>query len=108
MLARMNDALAARRAETAEMTKIMQTAAGVGMFWALTTMDALARGGRGGHGGGHGGHGGHGGGGHGGGHHGGAPGAPEIDVSQGLAALAIMLVAFLILREFYLRERTAN
>ncbi len=54
------------------------------------------------HGGGH-----HGGGHHGGGHHsgGGAPSAPEIDISQGAAALVIVLIAFLLIREAYLRQR---
>jgi len=59
-----------------------------------------------GHGGGHGrGHefGSSGGGSSGGG--GGAPSAPEIDVSQAAAALVIVLVAFLLIREIYLRQR---
>ncbi len=46
--------------------------------------------------------------GHGGGHHGGgagAPSAPEIDLSQGAAALVIVLIAFLLIREAYLRQR---
>jgi hypothetical protein len=51
--------------------------------------------------------------GHGGGHHGvgggggggGAPAAPEIDVSQGAAAIVIILLAFLVAREIYLRRR---
>lgn len=56
-----------------------------------------------GYGGGHGhGHGyGHGGGGGGGG----VPSAPEIDVSQAAAAIVIVLVAFLLIREIYLRQR---
>lgn len=59
-----------------------------------------------GHSGGHGGHGhgyGHGGGGGGGGS--GLPSAPEIDVSQAAAAIVIVLVAFLLIREIYLRQR---
>ncbi|MCX7360247.1 MAG: hypothetical protein NT015_19170 [Alphaproteobacteria bacterium] len=65
------------------------------------------------HGRGHGGHGGHGRGG-GFGHHGdagggssggGVPSAPEIDVSQAAAAIIIVLVAFLLIREIYLRQR---
>jgi hypothetical protein len=41
----------------------------------------------------------------GGGSGGGAPSAPEIDVSQAAAALVIVLVAFLLIREIYLRQR---
>ena len=37
----------------------------------------------------------------------GLPSAPEIDVSQGAAALVIVLLAFLLLREIYLRQRPA-
>jgi hypothetical protein len=33
-------------------------------------------------------------------------GAPEIDVTQGFAAVAILVVAALILRERFLRQRT--
>lgn len=56
---------------------------------------------------GHGSHGngqhyGHGGGGSSGG---GVPSAPEIDVSQAAAAIVIVLVAFLLIREIYLRQR---
>lgn len=36
---------------------------------------------------------------------GGAPSAPEIDVSQAAAAIIIVLVAFLLIREIYLRQR---
>lgn len=81
------------------------TALGVGTLWMFSVSAAFAQGN--GNGNGHGHHGqGHG---RGHGHHGhgasgGAPGAPEIDVSQGLAALAIMLCVFLLLREHYLRQ----
>ena len=44
-------------------------------------------------------------GGHGGGHGGGHPSAPEIDVTQGAAALVIVAIVTLILREAYLRQR---
>lgn len=44
---------------------------------------------------------------HGGHHGGGAPSAPEIDLSQGAAALVIVLIAFLLIREAYLRQRVA-
>jgi len=37
---------------------------------------------------------------------GGAPEAPEIDVTQGFAALAILVCAVLFLRERFLRQRT--
>jgi hypothetical protein len=36
-----------------------------------------------------------------------APGAPEIDVSQGAAALVIVALVVLVLREIYLRRRAA-
>jgi hypothetical protein len=41
----------------------------------------------------------------GGGGGGGVPSAPEIDVTQGAAAVAILLVATLLLRERFLRQR---
>lgn len=36
---------------------------------------------------------------------GGVPSAPEIDVSQAAAAIIIVLVAFLLIREIYLRQQ---
>lgn len=36
---------------------------------------------------------------------GGAPAAPEIDVTQGFAALAVLICAALILRERFMRQR---
>lgn len=41
----------------------------------------------------------------GGGGGGGVPSAPEIDVTQGVAAVAILLVAMFLLRERFLRQR---
>jgi hypothetical protein len=38
---------------------------------------------------------------------GGGHAAPEIDVSQGLAALALVVVAFLVLRELHQRQKRA-
>lgn len=46
-----------------------------------------------------------GGGGGGGGGNGGIPEAPEINVAQGLAAVAILVCAALLLRERFLRQR---
>ncbi|MEZ5959946.1 MAG: hypothetical protein R3C30_05895 [Hyphomonadaceae bacterium] len=45
--------------------------------------------------------------GHGNGHgHGdGLPSAPEIDLSQAASAIVIVLIAFLLIREVYLRQR---
>ena len=43
----------------------------------------------------------------GGGGGGGAPSAPEIDASQGLTAIAVLAVAVLLMRERFLRQRTA-
>ena len=92
------------------MRKIVQSLAVAGAALAATTMEASARtciwifcwGPKTGGGGGGGGSSSGGGGGA------PAPGAPEIDVSQGFAALAIMLCAFLLLREYYLRERAVR
>ena len=38
---------------------------------------------------------------------GGAPSAPEIDASQGLTAIAVLVVAVLLMRERFLRQRAA-
>ena len=87
------------------MKSLVQSLVGAGALLAATTMEASARtcwwifcwggprpgGGGGGGGGGN-----------------PPPGAPEIDVSQGFAALAIMLCAFLLLREYYQRERAVR
>lgn len=86
---------------------------------ALVPMTALAGkggkhgggggGGGGGHHGGGGGH--HGGGGGGGGHHGGGGGrkdVPEIDMAEGLAAVAILIAVLLLLREFNKRRMITN
>jgi len=118
------------------MKKLMKIAAGAGAALAAMTAQASAhtmvflmearRGGRHGGGGGHHGNGHHGNGnghGHGGGHSpssspgpsssptptdsGGYPAAPEIDVSQGAAAIILALLAFLVVRELYLRQRPA-
>ena len=37
-----------------------------------------------------------------------APSAPEIDVSQAAAAIVILLIAFLLIREIYLRQTEAR
>jgi hypothetical protein len=96
--------------------KLVKTILATGAMIAATTTHASAEiciwficfgkkgkgGGGGGQGGGHGGGGSHGGGGGGGGHS-----APEIDVSQGAAALLVMAVVALVLREIYLRRKAA-
>ena len=38
---------------------------------------------------------------------GGAPSAPEIDASQGLTAIAVLVVVVLLMRERFLRQRAA-
>jgi hypothetical protein len=45
--------------------------------------------------------------GHGGGGGGGVPSAPEVDISQAAAAIVVVLIAFLLIRELYLRQRQA-
>jgi hypothetical protein len=98
------------------MKKLAKVLAGTAGILALVTTQASAqmtlwfigaanKGGNRGHGNGHGhGHGQ----GHGAGHGqggGGVPSAPEIDLSQGAAAIIIVLMAFLLIREIYLRQR---
>jgi hypothetical protein len=92
--------------------KLIKTITGAAAVLALTATSASARtcilwfcwgppSGGGGNGGG-----GNGGGGGGGGN-GGPPSTPEIDVTQGIAAVAILACVILILREAYLRQRQA-
>jgi hypothetical protein len=98
------------------MNKLAKTFAAAGAFVAATVTQASAstmfalmgsasKNGRHGHGHGHGQSGGSAGGASGGAGGGGAPSAPEIDVSQGAAALVIAAIAFLLIRELYLRQR---